>query len=299
MQDIIADLGIDLGSMYHGLLKTFLTNLLGTFFLIFLIRIGYELVSMIFPGIRSLVYFLFKPFRLLHVWFHIQAAKNLNEKARRENPTRAKKVNVGVLFSTGMSSSSEKSTVAIASGYDADLSVKDAISIANAPLFPALLMLFFLVLIAPVMTEGLLVFIHMYFLVGITLVLFPSGQDSIFIFNTILTQSNVSAWYMVFPFISFCLTAVLYSLKYQFYGVYPPFWWIEPFVMGLYSTWLYLMLLAAVIWLTSTKDSDEPTLGPTEKISSIDPDGVLLEQQIRNQRSQQDQIQVWDLWDQI
>ena len=295
MQDFVTDWINDLGIVYQGFLSNFLSNLLSTIFLIFLIRIVYEFVTMIFPGIKNLVYTIFKPFRLLHIWFHIQAAKNVNSYNRQSNPHQRKKVDFSVLFSTGVGSGSERSIISIASTDE--FNTKDAISIAKAPLLPALVMLLFLILIGPLMKEGIFVFIHLYFLIGITLVMFPSGHDNLFVFNTILTKSNLSAWYLIFPFISFSLTATLYTFKYQLSNIYPPFWWIEPFVMGLYSTWLYLMLLAFVVWLSAKKDSPTPQI-ETEP-SSSDPKKIQLEEEdIQYLRQQHTQNQLQDFWDQ-
>ena len=294
MQDFVMDWINDLGTIYQGFLSNFLSNFLMTIFLIFLIRIVYEIVTMIFPGIKNLVYTIFKPFRLLHIWFHIQAAKNVNTKNHKNNPNQRKKVNFSVLFSTGMGSGSERSIISMASTDE--FSTKDAIAIAKAPMMPALVMLLFLILIGPLMTEGLFVFIHLYFLIGITLVMLPSGHDNLFVFNTILTKTNLSAWYLIFPFIAFTLTATLYTFKYQLLDSYPPFWWIEPFVMGLYSTWIYLVLLTLVIWLTAGKEDVTPQID--SKHSSDSPKQPLLdEEDMAYLRQQHTQNQLQDSWD--
>ena len=262
MQDIIADFIGDIGVAYKGLLGNFLSNFLTTIFLIILIRIIYTVVSGIFPGIKNLVYTVFKPFRLLHIWFHIQAAKEVNEKYNLENPNHGKKTNFSVLFSTGVGANSEHSFISFSTTDD--FSTKDAIAIARAPLMPALVLLLGLILIGPLMTEGIFIFIHLYFLIGVTLVMFPSGHDNMFIFNTILTKSKLSGWYMIMPFIAFALTATVYTVKYDLLGTYPSFWWIEPFVMGLYSAWLYLVLLATVVWLNGRNEEKENAKQTTE-----------------------------------
>ena len=295
MQDIISDLIGDLGIAYKSLLGNFLSNFLTTIFLIILIRIIYSLVSGIFPGVKNLVYTVFKPFRLLHIWFHIQAAKEVNEQYSIDNPNHGKKTNFSVLFSTGVGANSEHSFISFATTDD--FTTKDAIAIARAPLMPALVMLLGLILIGPLMTEGIFIFIHLYFLIGVTLVMFPSGHDNMFIFNTILTKSKLSAWYMVMPFVAFALTATIYTVKYDLLGVYPAFWWVEPFVMGLYSGWLYLVLLATVVWLNSRNEekakadqAKELKETPSEvSDSEINP---LEEDDIRFLKEQQDQLLV-------
>ena len=293
MQDIIADFIGDIGIAYKGLLGNFLSNFLTTIFLIILIRIIYTIVSGIFPGIKNLVYTVFKPFRLLHIWFHIQAAKEVNEKYNLENPNHGKKTNFSVLFSTGVGANSEHSFISFSTTDD--FSTKDAIAIARAPLMPALVLLLGLILIGPLMTEGIFIFIHLYFLIGVTLVMFPSGHDNMFIFNTILTKSKLSGWYMIMPFIAFALTATVYTVKYDLLGIYPSFWWVEPFVMGLYSAWLYLVLLATVVWLNGrneekekAKQTTEPGKTPSE---TLDSEKKLLEEDdIRLLKEQQDQL---------
>ena len=295
MQDIITDTINDLGTVYSGFLSNFLSNFLTTIFLIFLIRIVYEIVTMIFPGVKNLVYTIFKPFRLLHIWFHIQAAKNVNAKHRKNNPNQRKKADFSVLFSTGMGPGSERSIISIASTDE--FTTKDAIAIAKAPMLPALVMLLFLILIGPLMSEGIFVFIHFYFLIGITLVMLPSGHDNLFVFNTILTKTTLSAWYLIFPFISFSLTAMLYSFKYELLNSYPSFWWIEPLVMGLYSTWLYLILLTLVVWLTAGKEDENPQIN--SESSSESPKQIQLdEEDIHYLRQQHTQNQLRDNWDQ-
>ncbi len=295
MQDFVSDWITDLGTIYQGFLSNFISNLFTTIFLIFLIRIVYEIVTMIFPGIKNLVYTIFKPFRLLHIWFHIQAAKNINAKSHQENPQRGKKVDFSVLFSTGMGSGSEHSIISIVSTDE--LTTKDAMAVAKAPLKPALVMLLSLIMIGPLMTEGIFVFVHLYFLIGVTLVMFPSGHDNLFVFNTILTKTNLSAWYLIFPFIAFSLTTMLYSFKYQLLNSYPPFWWVEPFVMGLYSTWLYLILLALVVWLTAEKDSPVPQIESTA--SDKDTTRISIDKKdIQYLRKQHTQNQLRDFWKQ-
>lgn len=284
MQDIISNFVDDIGSVYSGFLSNFISNLLGTIFLIILIRIIYELVSTIFPGIKGLVYTLFKPFRLLHIWFHIQAAKNINEKKGNE---KNKATDFSVLFSTGMGSNSEQSLISVVSTKN--FTIKDAITIAKAPLMPSLVMLIFLILIGPIMNEGIFIFIHLYFLLGITLVMLPSGHDNLFVFNTILTKVNLSAWYFIFPFISFSLTTALYTYKYQILNSYPPFWWVEPLVMGLYSSWLYLILLAGVIWFTGEKDEALTNTKSKENYPSTDLE--FDEEDLEFLRNQQYQLQ--------
>lgn len=293
MQDIISNWFNDIGIMYSGLLSNFVTNLFSTIFLIIAIRIGYEAITMIFPGAKNLAYAIFKPFRLLHIWFHIQAAKSVNAEAKAKNPDAPNKVHFSVLFSTGMGSQSERSSISMITGLGDELTVKEAVTIAKAPMNPALVMIFFSILAGPLMTEGILIFLHMYILAGVTLVMLPSGHDNLFIFNTILTRTKLSAWYMIFPFVAFALTATIYSLKYELLGVFPSFWWIEPFVMGLYSTWLYLMLLTLVIWRKSRQEDKvvETSDAKPMKMSSK----KLYQPELHFLRVHQQQLQLQEL----
>ena len=34
-------------------------------------------------------------------------------------------------------------------------------------------------------------------------------------------------------------------------GYYPDFWWLEPIIMGVWSAWVYIILLSFVIYFTN------------------------------------------------
>lgn len=228
------------------------SNLLLNITYLIILRQIYELLAAMFPFIRSIANTLFAPFRFLHVWFHLQAVKNLNANRRKLGRDQLRdQINLGLSFRTGLSTGREGSSVNIFSAMNNDLEIRESMYIANAPTLPGFAFLIAIVLAGPVMQASIMPWIHLYFILGITLVLLPSGSDTMFILNTILVKTKVSAWYIIFIPMIFFISAGIYSLKFSMLGYYPEWWWLEPIIMGTWSTWVYILLLGGIIFFTN------------------------------------------------
>jgi hypothetical protein len=103
------------------------------------------------------------------------------------------------------------------------------------------------------MQEFIFAVIHFYIVCGITLCLMPSKADSSLIINYIIIKTEISAWYVINIFLVFMLSASLYGLKYYYLGYYPDYWYVEPFLMGIWSSICYFILLSLVIIFTEEK----------------------------------------------
>ena len=54
-------------------------------------------------------------------------------------------------------------------------------------------------------------------------------------------------------FLVFMLTAGTYGLKYYYLNYYPPYWIVEPILMGIWSVICYLLLFGILIMFTEEK----------------------------------------------
>jgi hypothetical protein len=124
---------------------------------------------------------------------------------------------------------------------------------ANSSTIPSFVALLFIVSVGPLMQEFIFAEIHLYIVCWITLCLLPSKADSKLIINFIIVRTEISAWYVINIFLVFLLAASAYSLKYYYLGYYPNYWYIEPVLMGIWSSICYLILFGLVIMFTEEK----------------------------------------------
>ena len=239
-----------IGNSWHRLLETI--------FWLLVIRQVYELLGAIFPFIKGLANTIFIPFRVLHVWFHVQAVKNLNSNRKKlGRKSNTDQISLGLAFRTGLGIGKEGSSLNIFSVLNNDLEIREAMYIANAPTLPGFALLIATALAGPLMTASILPIIHLYLILGISIALLPSSSDTLYIINTIIVKTKISVWYIVFIPIIFFISAGIYSLKYEIIGYYPEFWWLEPVIMGVWSAWVYILLLSFVIYFTNINQSVE------------------------------------------
>lgn len=251
MNDVVSSFFLDLLQQYGTLLSGTWNNLLNTVFLLIAARIIYELVASLLPPVRNIAKLIFSPFHLLHVWFQIQIVKNINKRRELQGLSRNQRLSVGISFQTGFGTVNDESSIIISSNGISNLSVREAIAIVNAPILPALAVIMACVLLGPLVKTPIFLAIHLYLLLGALIALMPSRDDHFFVLNTLITKTTISPWYFVYTLVTFFGSVWLYTWKYdEILGVHPDFWWIEPLVMGIFSSWVYLMLLAAVVAFT-------------------------------------------------
>ncbi|MHA2366727.1 MAG: hypothetical protein ACXAC7_22430, partial [Candidatus Hodarchaeales archaeon] len=253
MADFIEEIVTDLLSGYREVMGNVFNNFTFTILWIIIIYTIYMVLGFIFPPIKNFLRnFLFRPFRLLHIWFHIQACKNLNNKTLRQGIR--PKMRVRVSLSMGSYKGYERTMIMLAPTDDR-LTVREATRIANASFVPSIMILGVLMMLSPFMMNNLfLIIIHSYLLLGTLTVLMPSRSDNQFIINTFIIKTTISAWYFVFPLIIFAISAGLHVLKYDLMDTFPPFWWVTSIGWGLYSVFIYFNALTIIIMLTYNKD---------------------------------------------
>ena len=100
-----------IGGAWHNLLLNILWSII--------IRQIFELLCALFPFIKGIANTIFSPFRFLHIWFHLQAVKNLNNNRRKLGRTEMKdQINLGLSFRTGIGTGREGSGVNIFSAMN-------------------------------------------------------------------------------------------------------------------------------------------------------------------------------------
>lgn len=237
---------------YANSMGNVFSNIVGTILLIFLGWLVYSIISHFLPGFDSFMRnTLFRPFRLLHMWFHLQMAKDLNRERIQEDRRPNLSIYLSFRFGSSAAGETEKSTVALTSFGDSDLTVRDAWKLANAPMIPTVVMLGILMMLTPFMMNNIILIIfHMYLLFGTVFILRPTAADNQFIMYTILAKTTISAWYMVYAGVVFLITVSIHAMKYELTGIKPPFWWVMPFLWGLYSVIIYFSALMTAVALS-------------------------------------------------
>lgn len=262
--------------VYANIFSNFsLDSILAQIQLIVIIKTVYFVVSSLLP-IQGIVNTIFQPFTYMHKIFHVHAAKKLNEKHRDETGRPGKEIRMNLSLGDSSIRNEEYSNISFMVNGAGDMSIRDIMYFANSSTVPAFVMLLAIVSLGPLMQTLLFALIHLYIVCGITLCLMPSKADSRLITNFILVKTQISAWYVANIFIVFFLSASCYGLKYYYMDYYPSFWFVEPFLMGIWSVLCYVFLLSLVIMLT-----EEPELYRKEEYKPEDLEKLPLSQEDR------------------
>ena len=250
------DFGQVFGSMvfiYSNIFSNFsLDSIIAQMQLIMLIKTIYFLLSAFLP-IEGLVNTIFSPFSYIHQIFHAHAAKKLNNKYRDESGRPRSFIRMNASLGNASFRSKEYSNVSFMISNESAMTIRDVMYFANSSTVPSFVMLLAIVSVGPLMQDFTFAIIHFYILCGIVLCLMPSKADSKLIINYILIRTEISGWYIINIFIVFILSAGTYALKYYYLGYFPPFWVVEPLLMGIWSAIAYLMLFGILVTLTEEK----------------------------------------------
>ena len=254
MQDINI-LGV-LNSMvfvYSNIFSNFtLDSLLAQMQLIMLIKTVYIIITSLLP-IEGIIQPFFTPFTYLHQMFHAHAAKKLNNKYRGEDGRNSGLVRISTNLGYSTWNKSEYSGMSFFFSNSSVLTTRDISYFANSSMAPSLIALVVIVSVGPLMQQFFFAIIHFYILCGITLFLMPSKADSKLIMNYIIVRTEISSWYIINIVFVFLITSSTYALKYQFLGYYPNYWYIEPILMGIWSSICYIVLLMFILMMTEEK----------------------------------------------
>ncbi|MFX0065121.1 MAG: hypothetical protein ACFFC7_23360 [Candidatus Hermodarchaeota archaeon] len=206
--------------------------------LLVVIYLVLQLLGFLFPVVKRLNTTIFLPFRLLHVWLHLEAAKKLDLYSSESEETL-----VLTRFFTSVTGDDRVSL-----GIKAPKNTKDAYRIATAPTKGAVILIALSFLISPILLIFGLIgfFIHLYILFGSLTTLWSDGKDYLFVYQIALTNADLSprylAWAVPVFVVSFMSTLVTtYDL-------------FRGFLAGIGFTVLYLLVLLWFVARISKRD---------------------------------------------
>ncbi|MHA2246433.1 MAG: hypothetical protein ACXADY_15945 [Candidatus Hodarchaeales archaeon] len=235
-----------------GFFQWYSSEALGGDLLVFFIKqlfmyILLQMILQIIPFLKRIVNALWFPFRFLHVYMHVNAAKelarDLDKKKEEDDENYDHRLDSYLLrssFATGLSRNDENAML-IASfnriGY--------ARQVALAPSRFGWIMLLGYLVVSPLALWGSLfttvvgAIIHFYFFVGIFGVMMPTLNDWLFIINTVILNLNIRPIYL--------FNAVLIHVLFTFES----FWRTKDFFIAiLIGTVMFVIYLWGLIMVT-------------------------------------------------
>ncbi|OLS16662.1 MAG: hypothetical protein HeimC3_52460 [Candidatus Heimdallarchaeota archaeon LC_3] len=290
----MADLLIEASQLLSGIYTGFISDLLGDivtgFFTIIFLKIIVEIIFSIFPFLRRIANTLFMPFNVLHQWAHIHKAKQINNKAVKKRIALVDAENIPVherflsskifvrpTFRMGIGDKENTGIIILPSE---ELTLKETKGLIYAPSKYGFFFTSILIFLAPlVQANQIFGLVHLYFLFGSILFLFPSQEDYRFIINTLMTSSTVSPMYFLWGLVVFVLSA---SFQISFYDTlgFPPYWYVDVMRIALSATMIYYLGLLAIIGF----------VGPDVTLKTQRDTFWITNQTRQWRRKQQDQI---------
>lgn len=173
--------------------------------LLVLIYLILQVLGFLFPVVKRLTATVFLPFRLLHVWLHLEAAKKLGLQTSNSEET--------LVISRFLTSVTGEDRLSL--GIKAPQNTKDAYRIATAPTKGAIILIVLSFVMSPVLLMfGLVGFVlHLYVLLGSLTTLWTDAKDYLFVYQTAFINADLSpryiAWTVPIFFVSFLSTLVI------------------------------------------------------------------------------------------
>lgn len=156
--------------------------------LLVIIYIVLQVLELLFPLVRRLITALFLPFRILHVWLHLQVAHQLDLQV--SDPNNQLVVNQ---FFTSLVGDDR-----LYLGIKAPKNTKDAYRIAMAPTKGAIILVLLSFVSSPILIcFGLLgFFLHLYILFGSLTTLWADIKDYLFAYQVALMNADLNPRYL-------------------------------------------------------------------------------------------------------
>ncbi|MFX1532905.1 MAG: hypothetical protein ACFFDI_01575 [Promethearchaeota archaeon] len=173
--------------------------------LLVIIYLILQVLGFLFPVVKRLTNTFFLPFRILHVWLHLDAAKKLD----LQNLDSEESL-VITRFFTSVNSEDRASL-----GIKAPKNTRDAYRIATAPTKGAIMLIVMSFLLSPLLLMfGVMgFFIHLYVLLGSLTTLWADVKDYLFVYQTAVLNADLSprylAWIVPVFAISFIGTLII------------------------------------------------------------------------------------------
>ncbi len=157
-----------------------------------------QFFCVIIPHLRHVLNTLALPFRYMHVWLHVDAAKKVDERNKKEQA-------VNDMWAQWRGKDSSHISLQ-------NYSTRDAWKIASAPLKGALALLLFIILSSPILAKmGLLgVLIHIYLIFSCFGVALPSLSDYSFLYHgTTVQPASFSPVYVLWVYFIFAISGYI------------------------------------------------------------------------------------------
>ncbi|MHA2027787.1 MAG: hypothetical protein ACW99Q_00240, partial [Candidatus Kariarchaeaceae archaeon] len=191
---------------YGTMLAGFPLNILSYLVSAILLALFMQVVFALLPPVRAIVDTIMVPFRIIHIWLHIQAARDIIDKRNLSGDKKNFSLSFVSFFSTGFGTKSEQSAIAL----NGLCSPKEASRIANAPLKGTLVLLLMLTLLTPLLrTTFIGKLIHLYIFIGVVTTSFPSGSDYKYTYNMLLMNSQINFSWLLLPVGAFSSTFIV------------------------------------------------------------------------------------------
>ncbi|MFW9995639.1 MAG: hypothetical protein ACFFD4_26610 [Candidatus Odinarchaeota archaeon] len=197
---------------YGEVLTNFPLNFLSYILSAILLALFMQVIFAIFPVLKTIADTIMFPFRMLHVWLHVQEARKIIMERQSTSDSSGNPLKFLSYYSTGFGVKAEKSGIAL-SGI---CTPREASKIANAPLKGVLVLLLLLTLLTPFLRisfAGKLV--HLYIFIGIATSSFPSASDYKFTYNMLLLNASINPKWTLLPVLAFSAGFIIAMVYYQ------------------------------------------------------------------------------------
>ncbi|MFX1534542.1 MAG: hypothetical protein ACFFDI_10005 [Promethearchaeota archaeon] len=189
-EDLVLDWGMNLLNWYLETFMVFVSfeMLLLQLELLVIVYLVLQALGFLFPGIGRLVTAIFLPFRIVHVWLHLDAAKKLDLQISDSEESL-----IITRFFTSINTDDH-----ISLGIKAPKNTKDAYLIATAPTKGAIVLIVLSFLLSPILVMfGIIgLFIHLYILLGSLTTLSADIKDYFFAYQIALFNADLSPRYL-------------------------------------------------------------------------------------------------------
>ncbi|MFX0090200.1 MAG: hypothetical protein ACFFBD_00450 [Candidatus Hodarchaeota archaeon] len=154
--------------------------------LLIIIYLVLQVLGILFPLVKRVITAIFLPFRVLHVWLHLQAAQKLD--LQTSDPE-----DHLVRFLTSITSDDQT-----ALGIKTPKNTRDAYRIATAPTKGAVILIGLSFVLSPILLMFGMIgfFIHLYILLGSLTTLWADGKDYLFAYQVALLNADLSPRYL-------------------------------------------------------------------------------------------------------
>ncbi|MFX0092212.1 MAG: hypothetical protein ACFFBD_10660 [Candidatus Hodarchaeota archaeon] len=156
--------------------------------LLIIIYLVLQVLGLLFPLVKRIMATIFLPFRLFHVWLHLQAAQKLE----LHTPEVDDYLVINRFFTS--ITSDDRATL----GIKAPKNTRDAYRIAIAPTKGAVILIALSFVLSPILLifGPLGFFIHLYILFGSLTTLWADVKDYLFVYQVALLNADLSLRYL-------------------------------------------------------------------------------------------------------